>query len=207
MPTQTAALDLREEVAALKRARIIKAAVDLFFNNGYENTTLEEIAKVLGVTKPFIYAHFKSKVQLLAEICSYGIEKSQNALESVTKLDLSPYEKLSLFGGRFATAVLEGRKQIAIFTREEKNLTVEDLETINGLRHTFDRKLTELLREGVEAGQFEIEDPHLATLSIGGMVSWSYVWYRETGRLSQEDLANRMNRLILNMVLAKPASA
>jgi AcrR family transcriptional regulator len=204
MPTKTAALDLREEVAALKRARIIAAAVELFDKNGYENTTLEQIAQALGVTKPFIYAHFKSKVQLLAEICSYGIATSQRALESVMGLKLSPYEKLNLFGGRFAKAVLEGRKQIAIFNREEKNLLPEDLETINGLRRNFDRKLTDLLREGVKADQFEIEDPHLATLSIGGMISWSYVWYRETGRLSQEELAGHMNRLILNMVRAKP---
>lgn len=205
MQNKNAALDLREEVAALKRARTINAAVELFFKNGYENTTLEEIAQELGVTKPFIYAHFKSKVQLLAEICSYGIAASQNALDSVLELDLSPYEKLNLFGGRFASAVLEGRKQIAIFTREEKNLLPEDLETINGLRRTFDRKLTDLLREGVKAGQFEIEDPHLAALSIGGMVSWAYVWYRETGRLSQEELARRMNILILNMVVARMA--
>jgi len=204
MPSKTAALDLRGEVAALKRARIIAAAVELFDNNGYENTTLEEIAQALGVTKPFIYAHFKSKVQLLSEICSYGITTSQRVLESVMELKLSPYEKLNLFGARFAKVVLEGRKQIAIFNREEKNLLPEDLETINGLRRTFDRKLTDLLREGVKAGQFEIEDPHLATLSIGGMVSWSYVWYREAGRLSQDELADQMNRLILNMVLAKP---
>lgn len=203
MATKTATLDLRGEVAALKRARTINAAVELFFKNGYENTTLEEIAQELGVTKPFIYAHFRSKGQLLAEICSYGIGASQEALDSITKLEVSPYEKLSLFGGRFATAVLEGRKQIAIFTREEKNLLPEDLEAINALRRTFDRKLTELLRDGVKAGQFKIEDPHLAALSIGGMVSWAYVWYRENGRLSQEELAKRMNQLILNMVAAK----
>lgn len=204
MPTKTAALDLRGEVAALKRARIITAAVELFEKNGYENTTLEEIAQVLGVTKPFIYAHFKSKVQLLAEICTYGIATSQRALESVMELELSPYEKLNLFGVRFASAVLEGRKQIAIFNREEKNLLPKDLETINNLRRSFDGELTRLLREGVEAGEFEVEDPHLATLSIGGMVSWSYVWYRESGRLSLEQLASHMNRLILNMVKAKP---
>jgi len=201
---QTVPRDLREEVAALKKARIIKAAVELFNSNGYENTTLEEIAQILGVTKPFIYAHFKSKVKLLGEICAYGITSSQDALQSVLKLDKSPYEKLKLFGGRFSLAVLEGHKQIAIFNREEKNLLPEDLEAINMMRRDFDRDLTNLLREGIKAGQFDIDDPHLAALSIGGLVSWSYVWYREDGRLTQDDLADRMTTLILNLVVAKP---
>ena len=115
---KSSALGLRDEVSALKRARTLAAAVDLFSANGYENTTLEEVAQLLGVTKPFIYAYFQSKVQLLAEICAYGISSSQEAITSVKNLEAAPYEKLELFAHRFVTAVLEGRKQIAIFTRE-----------------------------------------------------------------------------------------
>ena len=203
----SAALGLRDEVSALKRARTLAAAVDLFSANGYENTTLEEVAQLLGVTKPFIYAYFQSKVQLLAEICAYGISSSQEAITSVKNLEAAPYEKLELFAHRFVTAVLEGRKQIAIFTREEKNLLPADLEKINAMRREFDRDLINLLREGMKSGEFEINDPHLVSLAIGGMVSWAYVWYRESGRLSRDELAGSMTRLILNMVVAKPIEA
>ena len=204
---KSSALGLRDEVSALKRARTLAAAVDLFSANGYENTTLEEVAQLLGVTKPFIYAYFQSKVQLLAEICAYGISSSQEAITSVKNLEAAPYEKLELFAHRFVTAVLEGRKQIAIFTREEKNLLPADLEKINAMRREFDRDLVNLLREGMKSGEFEINDPHLVSLAIGGMVSWAYVWYRESGRLSRDELAGSMTRLILNMVVAKPIEA
>lgn len=204
---KSSALGLRDEVSALKRARTLAAAVDLFSANGYENTTLEEVAQLLGVTKPFIYAYFQSKVQLLAEICAYGISSSQEAITSVKNLEAAPYEKLELFAHRFVTAVLEGRKQIAIFTREEKNLLPADLEKINAMRREFDRDLINLLREGMKSGEFEINDPHLVSLAIGGMVSWAYVWYRESGRLSRDELAGSMTRLILNMVVAKPIEA
>lgn len=204
---KSSALGLRDEVSALKRARTLAAAVDLFSANGYENTTLEEVAQLLGVTKPFIYAYFQSKVQLLAEICAYGISSSQEAITSVKNSKAAPYEKLELFAHRFVTAVLEGRKQIAIFTREEKNLLPADLEKINAMRREFDRDLVNLLREGMKSGEFEINDPHLVSLAIGGMVSWAYVWYRESGRLSRDELAGSMTRLILNMVVAKPIEA
>jgi AcrR family transcriptional regulator len=205
MPTVRNAftIDLRDEVAALKRARTVSAAVELFYENGYENTTLEAIGHSLGVTKPFIYAQFSSKVELLAEVCSRGIAASQEAMNSVLELDLRPREKLELLGIRFVTAVLDSRKHIAIFSREEKNLLPADLERINVMRRDFDHKLTQLLKAGMKSRDFAIDDPHLVALAIGGMVSWAYVWYRDNGRLSQAEVAQSMTRRILDMVNAK----
>lgn len=196
-------IGLRDEVMALKRARTVAAAVDLFYENGYENTTLDMVAESLGVTKPFIYAHFRSKVELLADICSRGITSSQDAIGSVLPLDVTPTQKLTLLSERFVAAVLENRKHIAIFSREEKNLAPADFERINAMRRDFDRNLTRLISAGIETGEFDVDDPNVAALSIGGMVSWAYVWYRANGRLSQEELVREMTRLILNMVRAR----
>ena len=82
--TSAPSMRIRDEVTALKRARTIAAAVDLFYDNGYENTTLDAVAERLGVTKPFIYAHFSSKTELLAEICSRGIATSLEAIRPTT---------------------------------------------------------------------------------------------------------------------------
>ncbi|MGV0818175.1 TetR/AcrR family transcriptional regulator [Martelella sp. AMO21009] len=198
-------MDIREEVASLKRARTVSAAVDLFYANGYDKTTLEAVADQLGVTKPFIYSHFKSKTELLADICGRAISASLEALESVKTLDLSHTERLKLISQRFVTAVLQNQMYIAIFTREEKGLAPEDLARINAMRRTFDKELTAIIQAGVDAGEFHVNDAHLAALSIGGMVSWAYVWFRAGGRLSIEQAADEMTQLILQMVQAKSA--
>ncbi len=198
---------IRDEVAALKRARTIDAAVELFYEHGYERTTLEAVSERLGVTKPFIYSHFGSKAELLGDICSRGIAASLEAMDSVLPLEVSPTRKLELLGERFVTAVLENQKYIAIFTREEKGLSPADYERINNMRRDFDRKLTALLREGEASGEFHFGDAHIAALSIGGMVSWAYVWFRPEGRLSLQEAAVEMTRLILSMVGAKPSGA
>lgn len=200
-------MPIRDEVAALKRARTVDAAMQLFYKNGYEGTTLEAVAERLGVTKPFIYSHFSSKAELLGDICSRGIAASLEAIDSTLPLDETPTRKLAILSRRFVVAVLENQKYIAIFSREEKELAPADYERISDMRRDFDRKLTKLLREGAEAGEFTISDPHIAALSIGGMVSWAYVWFRPTGRLSLEDTAEEMTRLILAMVQADPAKA
>lgn len=196
---------IREEVAALKRARIVEAAVQLFYENGYEKTTLEAVADRLGVTKPFIYSHFSSKAELLGDICSRGIRASLEAIDGVLPLDVTPTEKLAILSRRFVVAVLENQKYIAIFSREEKELAPADYERINNMRRDFDRKLTKLLSDGAEAGEFTLSDPHVAALSIGGMVSWAYVWFRPAGRLSVDEAAEEMTRLILAMVHADPS--
>lgn len=98
--TSTRHLGVRDEVVTLLRARTIAAAVELFYENGYQNTTLEMVADRIGMTKPFIYAHFTSKSGLLAEICSRGNAWSIEAIDSVLPLRIPATEKLGLLGER-----------------------------------------------------------------------------------------------------------
>ena len=207
-------LGIRDEVAALKRERTISVAADLFYERGYENTSLDSIAERMNVTKPFIYAHFASKAELLAEICSRGIASALAALDGVlTHAQGTPRERLQELGRRFAESVLNSQRHIAIFAREEKNLAPDDFHRISEMRRTFDHKLVQLLDEGVAAGEFNIPDTRMAALAIGGMVSWAYVWYRPDGRLTLPQVSNQLAQLMLNLVgvpattVSKPAAA
>lgn len=199
---------IKDEVAALKRERTISVAAELFYERGYENTSLDAIAERMNVTKPFIYAHFTSKAELLAEICSRGIASALAALDGVL-MDVPgpPTVRLAEVGRRFVTAVLNSQRHIAIFAREEKNLAPADFHRISDMRRDFDRKLLGLLDEGVAAGEFHVADTRMAALAIGGMVSWAYVWYRPDGRLSLEQTSHELTELILGMVGVPPAKA
>ena len=190
-------LTIRDELSALKRERTIGAAVDLFYELGYENTTQDAVAERLGVTKPFIYSNFGSKGEMLAEICSRGIASSLRAIDGVLAMRASPTESLEELSRRFVTAVLDNQKHIAIYTREEKNLAPADAYRIGEMRREFDAKLTKLLERGVASGEFHIRDARMAALSIGGMVSWAYVWYRPNGRLPLSEVAEHMSEYIL----------
>jgi TetR/AcrR family transcriptional regulator, cholesterol catabolism regulator len=197
--SESTAIGIRDEVARLKRERIIDVAAELFYERGYENTSLDAVAERMGVTKPFIYAHFASKAELLAEICSRGIASALAALDGVLTMPGTPTERLAEVGQRFVAAVLTSQRHIAIFTREEKHLLAEDFRRINDMRREFDRKLVGLLDEGVAPGEFHLHDTRMAALAIGGMVSWAYVWYRPGGRLTLEEVSRELTALILGM--------
>ena len=182
-------------------------AAELFYERGYENTSLDAIAERMNVTKPFIYAHFTSKAELLADICARGIASALAALDGVlTSVPGPPAARLAEVGRRFVTAVLQSQRYIAIFAREEKNLAPGDFLRISEMRRDFDTKLVRLLDEGVASGDFRIPDTRVAALAIGGMVSWAYVWYRADGRLTLEQLSQELTDLIMGMVGAQPAA-
>ena len=197
--------DIRDAVTRLKRERIIATAVDLFHNNGLGNTTLEAVAEKMNVTKPFIYSHFKSKGDLLAEICAHGIRASLEVVNRVVASEASASEKMAAMTRDFMLAVLENQGHIAIYTREQKHLARADSDAIDDMRREFDRKVCALLEEGIASGEFIVDDVQMASLAIGGIVSWSYVWYRPNGRLTRLETAERIADLVMAMVQAKPA--
>jgi TetR/AcrR family transcriptional regulator, cholesterol catabolism regulator len=191
---------MREEILAYKRERIIEEAVKLFYARGFTGTTLDDVAAQLGVTKPFIYTHFRSKVELLAALCTPTIEMSLAAVENAARQPGSPTARLHCAIVDFTHVILSRQANIAIFFREEKNLAPEALAEINALRRKFDRVLSQLLAEGVAAGEFQIADVNLTSLALGGMISWAYTWHRPNGRLKLDELCNRMADLALHMV-------
>ena len=204
-PGESGVEDIRDAVSRLKRERIIATAIEQFDQHGLNNTTLDAVAEKMNVTKAFIYSHFKSKNELLGEICARGIRSSLEVLDRVVATEAGTVEKLETLVREFMLAVLRNQASIAIYTREEKHLAGPERSAINELRREFDRKLRGLLEAGVASGEFQVEDPQLAALAIGGIVSWSYVWYRPGGRLDPDETAGRIARMVLAMIHAKPA--
>src|SRR5476651_2584825 len=153
---------MRDEILAYKRERILEEAVKLFYERGFTGTTLDDIAAELGVTKPFIYTHFRGKVELLAALCKPTIELSLEAVANAAAQTGTPTERLRRAIHDFTKVVLNRQPNIAIYFREEKNLSPESLAEINALRKQFDHVLSDLLIEGGKTGEFAIPDPSLA---------------------------------------------
>ena len=194
---------MREEISAYKKERILEEAVKLFYERGFSGTTLDDIAGKLGVTKPFIYTHFRSKVELLEAICRPTIEMSLDAISKAAQQQGRASDRL--FNGvvDFSKVVLQRQANIAVYFREEKNLSQAGLDDINALRKSFDRVLSGLLEEGSATGEFQIADIRVAALAIGGMVSWAYTWYQPGGRLSIDDVGAKLAHFALQMVGAR----
>ena len=112
---------LKHEVTDFKRRRIREEASHLFFQLGYEGTTLDAIAQRLEVTKPFLYTHYANKTELLYDICQTGILQSLNAIQRVMDNPLdSATERLSRLVEEVLDIIFEFQEFIVVYEREEK---------------------------------------------------------------------------------------
>lgn len=93
---------LRERKKKKTRQAIMNAAIKLFSAKGFENTSVEELAKAAGVGKGTIYSYFKTKSQIFLAFCEDEIDFVFSDLAAKTNLDATLEEQLlALFMGQF----------------------------------------------------------------------------------------------------------
>lgn len=194
---------VRAELRAHKRERILETATRLFYESGFRATSMESIADELSATKPFIYYHFKNKYDLLDEIAMRVTGLANRALEDALEDstdDANPAAVLSNMVRNYARLVLERQRIIAVFWREESNFTVETRERVERERQRFTSALAKVLDEGNVRGVFKVEQPSLTALAIMNLITFTYTWYRETGSFSADALYDHYVELVLRMV-------
>ena len=196
-------LDLKNEVSDFKRRRIREEACDLFYEMGYESTTLDAIAKRLKVTKPYLYKHYANKRELLYDICRTGIALSLEAVNAACARTTSCTERLHGLAESVLEVIFEHQKFIVVYTREEKNLQSDEARAIREQRKLFDHQLAELLREGDQAAEFQVSDPLLTANTIGGIVTWISLWYSPDGKRSKNELLAHALEMIFVVVASK----
>lgn len=134
------------------RSRIVNAAWKLFYEQGYEDTTVEEIIEVSHTSKGSFYHYFDGKDALLGTLSSLFDEKYQELSRQMDP-ESDAMEKL-LFLNSELFAMIENRVSVELLAR----LLSTQLVT-NGEKHLLDRNRTyykllrKIISEGVEAGE------------------------------------------------------
>jgi AcrR family transcriptional regulator len=187
---------LKAEISDFKRRRIREEASHLFFERGYESTTIDAIAQQLDVTKPFIYSYYSNKSELLYDICRTGITLSLEAIDRATSGERSASERLRHLVELVLRIIFDYQEYIVVYEREEKNLDPKQARDIRELRKLFDHKLATILEQGHAAGEFEIHDALLTATTIGGMITWVSFWYSPTGKRSEHDIVTHIMDMV-----------
>ena len=198
------AFDIKTEAREYKRGVIINVASKLFYEKGFQRTTLDDIAQSIGVTKPFIYSYFSNKYDILESLFDFIYDDLYSGvMQEIERTDIDPLAKLKNFVMHFVRMNIEQKEFSSIMLQEEINLSEQKRKDIKAKQKNFDLRLKGIIEEGIAAGQFDCLDPGLASLAISGMVRWTHRWYLPEGRLGADELCDRMGELALNMVGAR----
>lgn len=180
-----------------RRAEILRVAERLFASNGYAATSMEDVADVVGVTKPAIYHYFRSKEDLLLEIRQSIIDGALELVDGVLEAEGRPSQKLADILVAHTETVLKRRRANKIFYEEHGRLAPERERAIRRAERRYEKVLRQLYQEGVAAGELRDVDPGIAVATLLGACNWSYRWFKPRGRLKAGQLAEVIVDLLL----------
>lgn len=175
-----------------KRDAVILAAARAFNRDGYHNTSLDDVATGLNVTKPTLYYYVRSKEQLLFECFRTGLEPIRAALtEALADRRASgrtARDRLTFVLLRYAEAIASDFGWCMV-RAEDLNLSGELQTHVRELKSEIDQGIRRLLRDGVADGSIAACDPKMTAFALAGALNWIAHWYRQDEGLRPADIA------------------
>jgi AcrR family transcriptional regulator len=157
------------------REQIVEAAGEHFSQYGYDKTTVSDLAKAIGFSKAYIYKFFDSKQAIGEAICSETLTTIVTAVEDAVAGAPTHTEQ---FRRMFKTLVSTG---VGLFFNDRKLYDIAAHSAGEGWpsARTYARRireiLTEVVRQGREAGEFERKTPLDETVHAVFLVMQPYI--------------------------------
>ncbi|OZC63545.1 hypothetical protein CH306_26640 [Rhodococcus sp. 15-725-2-2b] len=184
---------------ASSRDAILLVFAELVAERGYSDTSLSEVAGVLGLSKGTIVHHFTNKEQMLSEVhAAYFERRFAEASFIEDQLD-DPVTELAAVIYALLAAHRDDRAASLAFLREFVRFVEGGLsEHVRERRVAYRRLVVEIIARGCESGQLRTSDPLLSAMHVFGMCNYAWTWYRPAGRQTIEDIADVLIRDVLN---------
>lgn len=157
--------------------------MSLFAQDGYAAVSMRRIAQEVGVQAGALYNYTPDKQSLLFDLMRGHMDELLDARAREPKSD-DPLKSLEAFSRFHIRFHLERPMAVFISYMELRNLTPENFATIEELRRRYESALEAILRDGRDAGVFQVADTKITTLAIIAMLNGVNTWYRSGGRLS-----------------------
>ena len=188
MPTETNT-PRRQTRFGKKRALIVRSAAQAFGRKGFHATTLDEIAADLNVTKASLYYYFATKEDLLYEVHLLSLQEVTEALHKIMRSGDSPPDQLHN-AVREHLRIMATHYEGAFLLQQEYDLAPNNRDHIRRLRDDFEKMFRSILDEGVRQRFFRIKDVKVTARVMLGAINWLLRWYRASGRLSIDEIAD-----------------
>lgn len=181
-----------------RKVWIAREAARLFLENGYETTTVRQIASAVGLRSGSLFSHFESKQEILALAMDWGLrlalERADGAIEGANGVR---ERLLSLSRAHFKALLGEAADALALSLYEWRSLSPDSREEIVRLRDEYEARWHKVLEEAREEGIIRTRDLYTFRLFALGAANSAVQWYRTGGEYDIEALARRFVAFVL----------
>jgi TetR/AcrR family transcriptional regulator, cholesterol catabolism regulator len=189
---------------SVNRDAIIKAAADVLRENGYDATTMKDIAARVKLTAASLYHHFKNKDFLLLAVLELGLTHAMHQIEPIVASDKPASQKLAAMINAHICAVTDNPTVGAAMVFEIKTLMnvhtvgrgngdtsefVERRDAFFKQRDDFEALFRGVVQAGITNGEFRTVDAAIVAKAMLGAHNWVGVWYKPSGRLTGSEIA------------------
>ena len=137
------------------REALIKIALDLFLEHGYENTTVVQIMKAANLSKGGMYHYFSSKEEILDAVIQFGLMQECERTRAV--LAALPVEERLLAFARGSDVGDFANKLLSYSSQHKDSIVAYKVREYN--IHLVIPLLTEILEAGIAAGIYHVSYP------------------------------------------------
>ena len=161
------------------RDRIMDEAATLFLQQGYDATSLRDIADAVGMKAGSIYYHFASKDELLAQILHRGITVMQTAFDDAERVTGSrPTVRIEAHVRAHLAALFENGPYTAAHVMTFRTAPDAVRDEIVPVRDAYEARWTDLLRDLQADGTIPASiDVNVARLILFGAMNSSVEWF------------------------------
>jgi TetR/AcrR family transcriptional regulator len=192
----------QDEQYQLKRQAVIAEASRAFGHRGYQNVSLDDIAKSLNVTKPALYHYIKSKQELLYECHSLAMDIGDQALEHAIATGENGLEKLEMFISNYINAFASELAASAVL-HELNAIPPEERKRIIGRRRQFDLRLRNVIQIGIDDKTIMPCDAKLAVFWFMGAINGIPRWFSAEGEFSGAQIAEAFVKFLVQGIQAQ----
>ena len=168
---------------------IIDTSARVFARQGYHATGINELCEANDLGKGALYHYIGSKEGLLAAIHDRVMDEVMQGAERVAEAGGSPPAQLEMLGDELLDVIHRYPDHVWVFLHEFPALTGERAASFRKRRQQYEERVEDVLRAGVESGEFRDLDPWLTARAWLGMHNYTYLWLKPGHRLSARDVA------------------
>jgi AcrR family transcriptional regulator len=148
-----------------------KAAI-LFMEKGFYATSMRELARDVGMEAPSLYNHIRSKEDILKEICFDYAHKYLEGIRQIRNKINSSKDQLRAVIDMHMNIALNDPASITVFNDEWRHLKPPAISDFRFMRKTYESQLREILKAGIQSGEFAHMDPDIAMYTLLSSIKW-----------------------------------
>lgn len=189
--------DSKKSKPGTRLEEVLQSAANIFFAKGFHATSVEDVARDVGMLKGSLYYYIKSKEDLLFQLLLAGIEDGDAFIEQQINPQGEPVEQLERAIRAQIDYIIQNRVPFGLFLHEFDSLSGKRQHKLISVMSRYNKRFVELVRRGQAEGKLIGGEPWIIVNGILGMCNWLYRWYDPDQVSDPEQIRSVFVRMIL----------